>query len=645
MPPRPTLCALLWAICLIAPARAAESIVPSSQPAASIADAYLRATFILNLTPAAWDQVRADAASIADAIRPAESVTADALMATVDHIIATLAKPIPLPDPDLPNADPDDIDALPPREAARQAFEQLTRATGALLHHRLTALASASRASPRALADARDAFAAFEPTIRATDPKSSERLEREWRELADRLSTSASQPAANGRRADIERLTADIGEYAVANFGPGFTAPLTGPLIPFPNASPTANHEAAPRISLPPGTHMDRPIPRPRQLLHSVQLGAAERDMPLSSLGAAAFNNPLLFGEPARSLGISCNTCHNKTGINPGFFIPGLSQRPGGVDVSSSFFSPHANNAVFDPLDIPDLRGIRFTAPYGRNGRFASLREFVRNVIVNEFDGEEPDPIVLDAMVVYMNEFDFLPNPALNRDGTLNSRASEEARRGEKLFNKTFPQMDNKSCAACHIPSANFLDHQRHDIGTIHGYSDFSRDGALDTPTLLGVSLTAPYFHDGSQPTLRAVVEWFNDRFKLNLAPAELGDLAAYVATVGNGQLPFDPGDYFLAEDLEDQASFLAAFDFLDRKNKWPVIADLFRGVALEHRHQISNLRRKSLAPILDEMASTLEHAATDADAAPNDPRRKELAREKLRQWRELYRRNRFDLR
>ena len=106
-----------------------------------------------------------------------------------------------------------------------------------------------------------------------------------------------------------------------------------------------------------------------------------------------------------------------------------MTKHAGGVDVSSSFFAPHANNGLFDPLDIPDLRGIRFTAPYGRNGRFSSLRDFIRNVIVNEFNGPEPDPIVVDAMLAYMMEFDFLPNPMLNKDGTLNSKAPAPARR------------------------------------------------------------------------------------------------------------------------------------------------------------------------------------------------------------------------
>ncbi len=53
-------------------------------------------------------------------------------------------------------------------------------------------------------------------------------------------------------------------------------------------------------------------------------------------------------------------------------------------------------------VDTPSLRGVRLTAPYGRDGRIATLREFARHVIVNEFAGDEPAPRVLDALVAYM---------------------------------------------------------------------------------------------------------------------------------------------------------------------------------------------------------------------------------------------------
>ena len=41
--------------------------------------------------------------------------------------------------------------------------------------------------------------------------------------------------------------------------------------------------------------------------------------------------------------------------------------------------------------------------------------------------------------------------------------------------------MGGMSCADCHIPSANFVDHKRHDVGTVRGQEPYSQDRALDT--------------------------------------------------------------------------------------------------------------------------------------------------------------------
>ena len=74
----------------------------------------------------------------------------------------------------------------------------------------------------------------------------------------------------------------------------------------------------------------------------------------------------------------------------------------------------------------------------------------------------------------------------------------------------------------------NIFDHQQHDIGTVTGFEDYSRDRALDTPTLLSAKYTAPYFHDGSRPTLRSVNEWFNETYDLRLSDSDIDDLTAY---------------------------------------------------------------------------------------------------------------------
>jgi cytochrome c peroxidase len=626
-----------WVICTFAAmiAAAAQERNTSDIANDSIAAAYQRAVFILNLNPSPWDQVYSEAETIARALSPFDERQANQLLAVVRAV--ETARSVRQPDPqdaDLPvNPEESEIDIMPQGEAARQVFVAITRATAAVVIQGLDRAIRAKDPDRSALLrTARDAFDGFTPTLRTCDPDSLSRMEAAWRDLM-----SPGSPSSQANSADIK--AALIRDYFQKHFGPGYTVSNTPRLTPIPTAGPTLQDRASEPVSLPPGSRVSRPMPRPRQLLNSVERGALERDMTLSSLGAAAFNNPLIFGEPARTLRVSCNTCHEKSGNNPGFFIPGLSSRPGNVDVSNSFFAPHGNNAVFDPLDIPDLRGIRFTAPYGRNGRFASLREFTRNVIVNEFNGDEPDPILLDAMVIYMNEFDFLVNPALNPDGTLNTRASAAALRGEKLFNKPFKQFNNRSCATCHIPSANFLDHQRHDIGTVEGASEFSRDRSLDTPTLLGAAVTAPYFHDGSQPTLAAVVAWFNRRHALGLTDAEAADLTSYLSTIGNGIHAHEVGDQFLLEDMEDQDSFLAAYEFLESKSRWGMIKDLFGGIGMEVRRQVPLAQNPQGAKMLAKLADMMDGAARNAT-----PENRDLVNKSVRDWRELSRQSKFSL-
>ena len=43
--------------------------------------------------------------------------------------------------------------------------------------------------------------------------------------------------------------------------------------------------------------------------------------------------------------------------------------------------------------------------------------------------------------------------------------------------------MNGMSCASCHVPSGHFVDHQRHDIGSVEGAEKDSQDGALDKKT------------------------------------------------------------------------------------------------------------------------------------------------------------------
>ncbi len=96
-------------------------------------------------------------------------------------------------------------------------------------------------------------------------------------------------------------------------------------------------------------------------------------------------------------------------------------------------------------------------------------------------------------------------------------------------------------CGVCHPPPI-YTDQQYYAVGV----GDPARDpgrmivtgseadrGAFRTPTLRGAAKSAPYFHDGSAPTLEAVIDHFlagaGGRDPIVLTPAERQQLLAFV--------------------------------------------------------------------------------------------------------------------
>jgi len=300
---------------------------------------------------------------------------------------------------------------------------------------------------------------------------------------------------------------------------------------------------------LPVGTELnDDALEQPREEFHSEAIEG--RKSYLVKLGNMAFNTPAILGGAALKGGISCGTCHVNGASNPKLFITGASTRPGNFDTSSSLFNPKAENSMLDPLRIPSLRGARYLAPYGNDGRTESLRDFVRTVIVDEFAGPNPAPAVLDALVAYILDIDFLPNPRLGLGGKLTADASEAERRGEALFNKPFPHDPGLSCAGCHLPSGAFVDHRQHDVGS---------GGLYKTPTLLNADFNAPYFHDARFNTFDQVVSYFDRSFGLGFSAQDRADLVAYLKAVGDGAQPYESiNSAVQLQDIFDFASVLA---------------------------------------------------------------------------------------
>jgi mono/diheme cytochrome c family protein len=514
---------------LVSLAPAGFAHIVTEAPWHPLAYAYRSAVFLINLRPVDWALVERVFTMPAGPAAPGPS--AQQYLLTLDETTGTAHWPA--------------IEQAIAAQDRDTLYAMATRAVAKAIRYHLAAAAEQldePGTANRTLEEARALYRSFADFIQGADPSGFREVGLAWLDLASSVGHAGIVQTA-ARPADEVAFGAArgvISSYLVANYEQGSQAPRTA-YAPVPAQRLEANPELEVKPWLPPGSDLNDQDPLPRLVLNFEQQGIDERELFLVAYGDMLFDSAEIFGEPARSLGLACSTCHNRSDINQRLFIPGISPQPGAVDVDGSFFNARFNDHRDDALDIPSLRGIRFTGPYGRDGRFASLRDFTRNVIVNEFNGPEPSPLVLDALVAYMLEFDFLPAPYLNFDGTLTDLAPPAAKRGEALFQRPFPQMGNRSCASCHIPDSHFTDNQVHNIGAEGAYG--STSGGFDTPTLLNANYTAPYFHDGSLETLGDVVAWFDQRFALGFTAEERADLTAYLEVVGTGEAPYEEFD------------------------------------------------------------------------------------------------------
>ncbi len=127
---------------------------------------------------------------------------------------------------------------------------------------------------------------------------------------------------------------------------------------------------------------------------------------------------------------------------------------------------------------------------------------------------------------------------------------------------KLFVNPEKGNCAVCHS-APNFTDNGFHNIG-LKSWGIENPDmgryaikpiglmkGAFKTPTLRDITLTAPYFHDGSAATLKEVVDHYAEggAVKTNLSPnmkslqlstQEKSDLVEFMKALTTPPEPFD---------------------------------------------------------------------------------------------------------
>jgi cytochrome c peroxidase len=120
-----------------------------------------------------------------------------------------------------------------------------------------------------------------------------------------------------------------------------------------------------------------------------------------------------------------------------------------------------------------------------------------------------------------------LVTPRQLRDDALSRRQA----RGEEIF------LSSKAeCASCHVPESNYTNQQPFPLEPLPTRLGFDEeaDQAFKTPSLRGLVGRAPYFHDGSAPSLFYLIETNHDRMghTSHLGRADRDALIAFLETL-----------------------------------------------------------------------------------------------------------------
>jgi len=188
------------------------------------------------------------------------------------------------------------------------------------------------------------------------------------------------------------------------------------------------------------------------------------------------------------------------------------------------------------PRNTPSLFGVGNTPPVHWSGDLDELQDVeltVRNIQAGSglVEGEAYDTLgaphaglseQLDAMAAFMASLKVPRSPY--------TISQDEFERGEKVFTQI-------GCDTCHTPPF-YTDMQLHDVGTGDPeleHNSHGRGTQFDTPSLLGIWATAPYFHDGSAQTLADVFHIGNEHnIADRISENELKDLLAFLQALPN---------------------------------------------------------------------------------------------------------------
>lgn len=185
------------------------------------------------------------------------------------------------------------------------------------------------------------------------------------------------------------------------------------------------------------------------------------------------------------------------------------------------------------PRQTPLLAGrLKDTAPFNWLGTKAVLKENIEQTITR-LGGIGVDAETLASLTAFVTE-------GLPVDAKLPTADAEAVAKGEALFHSA-----ELGCSGCHAPPA-LTDGGLHVVGTTTALEKLilakanpdmepsSLLMALNTPTLRGLSRSAPYFHDGSAANLEAVFAKTALMMgtTLSLTSQQRADLISYLKTL-----------------------------------------------------------------------------------------------------------------
>jgi mono/diheme cytochrome c family protein len=324
----------------------------------------------------------------------------------------------------------------------------------------------------------------------------------------------------------------------------------------------------SPATALSVGLKVDASV-LPADFLATRDLNSPATTVELIKLNAVVGVVGRVRGTQLRSVGITCALCHSTVDnsvapgignrldgwpnrdLNPGAIIalsPALSSAQKAVYNSwgPGRFDPRFNvDGINGPVLIPPaygLNGVGFET-YTGDGPISYWNNYVA---VLEMGGhgsfsdprlgisitQEPDLVTpkLPELLRYQLSLAAPRPPA----GSFDRMA---ARRGEALFNT------KARCASCHIPPT-FTDvlagpdpsvpllHDAAEVGADPSYALRSATKKYRTTPLRGAWQHPPYFHDGSAPTLDAVVNHYDAQFGLGLTAKQKADLVEYLKSL-----------------------------------------------------------------------------------------------------------------